>query len=105
MTAPLPPSSSVTLGVSATRRRRQPTAGLPVNDTILTRGSRTSPSARSVRHGTTLTAGGERGTELVRHQEERRVERRDREHGADGEAAREADPALAAGHAVDGHEA
>ena len=58
MTAPLPPSSSVTRGVSARRRSRQPTAGLPVNESSLIRSSWTSRSASSVRHGTTLTAAG-----------------------------------------------
>ena len=58
MTAPLPPSSSVTRGVCATFWSRHPTSALPVKDTILTRSSRTIRSASSVRHGMTVTAGG-----------------------------------------------
>ena len=58
MTAPLPPSSSVTRGVAATFCRRQPTSALPVNETILTRSSLTICSASSVRQGSTLTVAG-----------------------------------------------
>ena len=58
ITAPLPPSSSVTRGVAATPLRYQPTGALPVKETIRTRSSRTMRSASSLLEGKIVTASG-----------------------------------------------